>query len=265
MDVLEGGAVVVSHVSQHRDEHIESMRVRTDSRDVFAQGISALLSMSSIAALVTALVMAPPRSGPFCQEAECVTYPYTDAAEFVPNDYVWMYPAILMCLVFFTWVVMVLCGYVPGRSIAVKVTIGLAGMSVFTLLLAYGIQLLVMQPALVLGETESLSAWSQYNPHGLFIALESAGNWLAGLALIALSIAISAHGSSLCWIQRLSLVSGVVIIGLLPIMAAMYRTDLAYRFEVFSISILWPTLAILGLLGLRAAGHAPGEVQLTAS
>lgn len=195
--------------------------------------------------------MAPPRSGPFCQEAECVTYPYTDAAAYVPNDYVWMYPAILMGLAFFAWVVIVLWRQQTCGSVAGTVAIGLAGMSVITLLFAYGIQLLMMQPALVLGETEGLSAWSQYNPHGLFIALESAGNWLAALALVVLSIAGSPLGFSLRWIQRLSLVSGMLVVGLLPVMAAVYRADLAYRFEVFSISILWPTFAILGLLGVR--------------
>jgi uncharacterized membrane protein len=36
----------------------------------------------------------------------CVTYPYTDVAAFVPIEYIWMYPALLMALLF---VVLVVC------------------------------------------------------------------------------------------------------------------------------------------------------------
>ena len=39
----------------------------------------------------------PPRSGPYC-DANCVAYPYTDASAFVPRDYVWMYPTLLMVI-----------------------------------------------------------------------------------------------------------------------------------------------------------------------
>lgn len=250
---------MVNRIIQRSDLHAEHVEVRTGTSSRVSQAISILLAISSISALVTALVMAPPRSGPFCQVSECVTYPYTDAAAYVPNDYVWMYPAIVMCLVFFAWVVSILWRHGVSGSLAGIVAIGLTGMSVITLLLTYGIQLLVMQPALLLGETDSLSAWSQYNPHGLFIALESAGNWLAALALVALAVAASTPGSRLQWIQRVCLVSGVVIVGLLPVLAAIYRTDLAYRFEVFSISILWPTLAILGILEVLFKPDSPGN------
>ena len=48
-------------------------------------------------------VTTPPRSGPFCRTA-CIGYPYTDAAAFVPRDYLWMYPAAVLALLFVTLV-----------------------------------------------------------------------------------------------------------------------------------------------------------------
>jgi hypothetical protein len=48
--------------------------------------------------LVTA-ISTPSRSGPFCNDG-CVTYPYTAASAYVPRDYLWMYPGILLMLLF---------------------------------------------------------------------------------------------------------------------------------------------------------------------
>jgi hypothetical protein len=44
-------------------------------------------------------VTTPPRSGPYCR-SDCVTYPYTDVAAFVPRDYLWLYPGLLLVLLF---------------------------------------------------------------------------------------------------------------------------------------------------------------------
>jgi len=41
-------------------------------------------------------IATPPRSGPFCAMASCVTYPYTDVAAFFSRDYLWMFPGILV-------------------------------------------------------------------------------------------------------------------------------------------------------------------------
>jgi hypothetical protein len=63
-----------------------------------------LTSVCALAALAVGITT-PPRSGPNCL-ADCITYPYTDAAAFVPRDYLWMYPAALLAGLF---VVLVTC------------------------------------------------------------------------------------------------------------------------------------------------------------
>ncbi|WP_146246804.1 hypothetical protein [Actinoplanes xinjiangensis] len=50
-------------------------------------------------------VTTPVRSGSNCRSG-CVPYPYTDAAAFVPRDYLWMSPAVLAALSF---VVLAVC------------------------------------------------------------------------------------------------------------------------------------------------------------
>jgi hypothetical protein len=44
-------------------------------------------------------ILTPPLSGPFCLEG-CFGYPYVDIASRFPRDYLWMYPAILLILIY---------------------------------------------------------------------------------------------------------------------------------------------------------------------
>jgi len=44
-------------------------------------------------------VTTPPRSGPFCV-SDCLAYPYLDVARFIPADYVWLVPGILLVPIF---------------------------------------------------------------------------------------------------------------------------------------------------------------------
>jgi hypothetical protein len=55
--------------------------------------LTAVMAAVSLGMAITTL----PRSGPYCQNG-CVGYPYTDVAAFVPRDYLWMYPAVLLTL-----------------------------------------------------------------------------------------------------------------------------------------------------------------------
>jgi hypothetical protein len=59
-----------------------------------------LTALTATAAWIMAVGVpgAPPRSGPNCTggAGSCLTYPYTDAAGYVPDDFVWMVPAFLL-------------------------------------------------------------------------------------------------------------------------------------------------------------------------
>jgi hypothetical protein len=70
---------------------------------------ASVIAAMGVAALATG-VTTPPRSGPSCR-GECITYPYTDVAEFVPRDYLWMYPGTLLAIL-----ALVLAGCLRDRT-----------------------------------------------------------------------------------------------------------------------------------------------------
>jgi hypothetical protein len=58
---------------------------------------TALATAVTAAGAFAVAVTTPPRSGPYCPTG-CIGYPYTDAAAFVPRDFWWMYPAVLLAV-----------------------------------------------------------------------------------------------------------------------------------------------------------------------
>ena len=70
---------------------------------------AAILTAALAAVSFGVAVTTPPRSGPFAAPGSAIHYPYTSAAQFVPRDFLWMYPALLMMLAF-----LVLAALCPG-------------------------------------------------------------------------------------------------------------------------------------------------------
>ena len=146
-------------------------------QSLWAAILTAVMAVISLAMAITTL----PRSGPYCRSG-CVGYPYTDAAAYVPRDYLWMYPAIVLTLLAMALMECIHFQMPPSRALLSRIGVAFTIMGVAILVVDYAIQLTFLQPALLIGETEGLSPWTQYNPHGIFIALENVGyvlfNWL---------------------------------------------------------------------------------------
>jgi hypothetical protein len=221
----------------------------------------ALCTATAATVSLATAITTPPRSGPYCRSA-CVAYPYTDAAAFVPRDYLWMYPALVTALMF-----VALAGYLhdrvlPGGRLLTRSALCFAVIGSGTLVADYGIQLTVMQPGLLSGETEGLSPFSQYNPHGLFIGLEDVGYGTLNLALLLLGIALVRDGSKLMraagWVFS---AAGTLTMVVLILYGAIYRAGLAYRFEVISLLITWLVLIAGGIL-LSVAFARASRVRL---
>ena len=205
-----------------------------------------LLAISAAVAFVMAITT-PPRSGPFCT-GSCIGYPYTDAAAFVPRDYLWMYPASLMAFLF---VVVVACLHdraAGERRVFSQVGLACAVIAAGALVSDYAIQLAVMQPSLLHGETGNLSLFSQYNPHGVFIALEDLGYLLMGVAFAFLAAALDRGGRLVRTVRILYLIASILAVGSLVLLVLVFGTSLEYRYEVAAISIDWITLIVSGVL-----------------
>jgi hypothetical protein len=218
------------------------------SRSTSRLGVWAAILTTVFALLALGLgITTPPRSGPFCV-SEPIPYPYTDAAEYVPRDYLWMYPATLLALVF---VVLMACihRYAPeDRKIFSLVGLSFAVISATALATDYFIQLAVMQPSLIKGETEGLSLFSQYNPHGIFIALEDLGYSMMSVAFLFAAFVFGGREKLERAVRWVFIINFVLAAASLAILAAYYGYDLEYRFECAIILINWVTLIVAGLL-----------------
>lgn len=241
---------------------------------VSAGRLGVWVAPSTAAVGVVSLVVSvstPVRSGPWCNDG-CVAYPYTDVAAFVPRDYLWIYPEVLLVLLFVVLAACLLHWVPPQRRLSAAVAVCFAVIGAAVLVVDYGIQLTVLQPAVLSGQTEGLSALTMYNPRGVFIALENVGYAVFGVAFVFLGGALAGASSrrerAVHWVF---IVGGVLILAALVLSAAIYRADLDYWFELMSLSITWLVLIVSGTMltvvfgrALKVATQRPGAVTTDA-
>jgi hypothetical protein len=213
-------------------------------QSLWAAILTAVMAVISLAMAITTL----PRSGPYCRSG-CVGYPYTDAAAYVPRDYLWMYPAIVLTLLAMALMECIHFQMPPSRALLSRIGVAFTIMGVAILVVDYAIQLTFLQPALLIGETEGLSPWTQYNPHGIFIALENVGYVLFNFAFLFIGVAMVRMPTRLWraagWVFA---GGGALTLVLLVFYSVFYRVRLDYRFEVTAILITWLVLIVAPVL-----------------
>lgn len=218
----------------------------------------AIVAVTSFAIGITTL----PRSGPYCTE-DCLAYPYLDALQYVPRDYLWVIPSTLLTPLF-----VVLAGCIHAsvhNSRRVQSMIGLcfASISAAIITIDYFTQLQVLEPSLVKGEAGGLVLFSQYNPHGIFIALEDLGYLMLCVAFLFSGTALG-HANRLEGAIRWTFISAGLL-GLTSFVGMYwyFGFNLEYRFEVAIITIAWITWFVSGvMLGLffqRCSLHVARE------
>jgi hypothetical protein len=208
---------------------------------------AAILTAALAAVSFGVAVTTPPRSGPFAAPGSAIPYPYTTAAQFVPRDFLWMYPALLMMLAFLVLAACVRERGVGGRKVFGTIGSSLAVASFTIIAIDYFIQLRTVQPALLRGEWDGLAILSQYNPHGVFIALEELAFLAMGLsfAFLALALGSSRLERITRWVCSAS--SALIVVAFVG-MSLYFGFGVEYRFEVTVISLGWLTLMISGVL-----------------
>ena len=206
--------------------------------------LTALMAVIYLAMAITTL----PHSGPYCR-SDCVGYPYTDVAAFVPRDYLWMYPALVLTLLAVVLMESIHHQLALGRGLLSRIAVAFTTMGAAILVVDYASQLTFLQPALLLGETEGLSPWSQYNPHGIFIALENIGYGLLSFAFLFVGAAMVGTPWKLWpaagWVF---VCGGALVLAALVLYATVYRVRLDYRFEVAAIGVTWLVLIVAPVL-----------------
>jgi len=188
-----------------------------------------------------------PLSGPFCQ-ANCFEYPYLDIISRFPSDYFWMYPAMLEILLFVSLVVHIHYYADNDKRIFSLMGFAFSVISAAILFVDYFVQVSVVQPSLLAGETYGIPLITQFNPHGLFIALEDAGYLLMSIGFVCLAPVFAKKGKLENSIKWTFIMGFILTIGALVLITLLYGIHREYLFEVAVITINWFVLIIAGVL-----------------
>lgn len=188
-------------------------------------------------------ISTPPLSGPFCK-AGCFEYPYLDIASRFPRDYYWMFAALLLFSVFPVLMVCIHFFTSPDRKFFSFLGVVFSSFSSVILLTNYFLQVSVIQISLINNETDGVSILSQFNPHGIFIALEELGFILMSVSLFLTAFSFNKKNSlenSIRWIYILNFILGMLFLALILFVFGLKR-------EVITISLNWLSLIISGTL-----------------
>lgn len=217
---------------------------------------SALLTALFAAAHFAAGILTPPRSGPFAPPADVVPYPYTNAAAFIPGDYLWLLPGILLALIFVALIASIHQYASADKKVFGLIALCFALIYATVMIVNYLIQWMVVVPSLLSGETEGLGLFTQYNPHGVFIALEGIGYLMMSAALVS-AAAVMWRGrleGVIRWLFVTDFVLAVFSLGGLAVL----RSDIV-AFEVTILTVNWIALIVTGvMLAVLFRGAASG-------
>jgi hypothetical protein len=192
-------------------------------------------------------IIAIPPSGPNCP-GNCMDYPFRDLLTYYPRDYYWMYLAIFQLFAFLIFVISIHYNAPLEKKVLSFISVAFALISTTVLLVDYFIQFAVVPISMIKGETEGIALLTQYNGHGLFIALEELGYIMMSITLFFLAPIFSNSNrleKSIRWILILQFILNILSFVLYTYK---YGIDRNYRFEVASISINWLSLITAGFL-----------------
>ena len=208
---------------------------------------------SSISLIVITLITfgiamtAVPKSGPFCT-VNCIVYPYLDSLKFYPGDYYWMYLAIFQLAIWLIFMISLHFISSDEKKIFSFTSISFALISSIVLSADYFIQFSVVPVSLMKGETDGIALITQYNDHGIFIALEELGYLMMSISFLFMAFVFSRDNlleRSLRWICLAPFILSIVS---LVYFSVKFGIDRSYRFEITIISINWLAMVAVSIL-----------------
>lgn len=219
-------------------------------------GFYAAVTTAVITIITFILAMfAIPISGSNCPK-NCIDYPYLETVAQYPRDYVWMYPASIMLLAYVVLMVAIHF-YVPlHKKIFSQIGQSVALMCAVILLMDYFVQFSVVPISLMSGETDGITLLMQYNPHGIFIALEELGYLLMSVSFLFMAFVFWRGGGmkkpALSKVEvAVSIIfasSFVITWAGLFIVTLLFGLNRLDRFEVIAITVNWFALIINSIL-----------------
>jgi hypothetical protein len=220
--------------------------VDTSTANRFGMYAAAFTALAGVVAFGLAIT-AVPVAGANCP-SNCLPYPYMGTAGQWPKDFLWQPPAILFVLGYLALMLSIHYAVPAERKILSHAAVALALVSATVLALDYYIQFAVVPVSLQAGETDGLPLLIQYNPHGLFIALEEFGYLAMAVSFVLVASAFDIGGrlaAGVRWIFRAAF--GAAFLGLAAYWVA-FGIDRKDRFEIVILSACWLALIANGAL-----------------
>ena len=121
---------------------------------------------------------------------DCTLYPYADAGRFFPRDYLWMAPGFCSRRCSPWWWPACICAFRRERKPWALIAALFSAVATALVTLDYFAQVLVIQPSLEHHEMDGVALFTQYNPRGLFIAMEDLGYLFLAVAFAFLAAAL---------------------------------------------------------------------------
>jgi len=213
---------------------------RADAAGRFGFWISVVTAVVTIATFALAMTALP----------DDVPYPFTSQViiDQWPGDYLWMYPAMILMVLFVAWLAAIHETTPPARRTYSLLALSVGVIAAAVLLIAYYIQVTVMQPSIEKGQLDGWAMLTMYNPNGVFIALEELGYLLMSLAFLCLAAVFVGASRLERRIRWLFIGSFALSIGAFVVVFAVRGIDRGAVFEIIVISIVWLTLIVGGIL-----------------
>ena len=192
-------------------------------------------------------MIAVPSAGPYCP-GDCMSYPYPDILSYYPRDYYWMYLAISQL---FAYIIFIVSNHFIApheKKLFSFISIAFTLITATVLLIAYFTQFSVVPISMMKGETEGIALITQYNGHGIFIAMEELGYITMSISFLFLAPIFSMKKRLEKSIRLTLMIPFLLTILSFVLYSIKFGIDRDYRFEVATITINWLVTITVGIL-----------------
>jgi len=229
----------------HHEAHPVNDTTLTRNTLTFTRYAAMAWSMITLLTFSLAMIAIPP-SGPYCP-SECMVYPYADLLAYYPRDYFWLYSAIIQLFAYLVFVMSTYFIATQDRKLFAFLSTGFALIAATVLLIAYFTQFSVVPISLMKGETNGMLLLTQYNEHGLFIALEELGYLTMSISLLFLAWVFPTNLRLGKFLRYLLMLPVIVTVGAFAFYSWQFGIDRSYRAEVAIITGNWLVTIVAGV------------------
>jgi len=191
-------------------------------------------------------LIAIPISGANAPSDGGILYPYLETLDQFPRDYIWQYIAMLMICIYLINIVTIRSIVKKEKQIYIQIASTFAIVSSIILLINYFVQVNVVPISLMNKEYEGIALLTQYNPHGIFIAMEE-----LGFTMMAISFGFLVPVFKGKYTRLISIIYLVALvaaaIGFVYI-HTIFGLDKLDRYEVIIITITWIVLILNSII-----------------